>query len=162
MSFDLNIIKNLNKEEQNEILEYLQNGRKHERYENNLKAIEDNKKYVGKCFKSKLKDKYIMVIDARSTNEYHLECFTFSYPITFLQTHPFMTKLFNDNSCFGNVELEGFDVEDIGLLCFSLKASGKRIDSEFEEITKEEFFEEFDKWTNNFKEELKKFADSKK
>lgn len=154
MAFDLDELKKLSEEEQNKILNYLQNDKRHEVYENNLKMIEENRKYIGKCFKNKIKDEYLIVVDSRSINEYHLECFSFSFPIKIEKTFPYMTKMFNPNSCFGGLEMDNFDFKNAGLLCYSFKETGIRMNAEFEEITEEEFIKQYNNFTSQFLVEL--------
>jgi len=159
MSFNLDDIKNLNKEEKAKLFEYLKNEHAHEVYEKNLEVIKENKKYIGKCFKSKHSEKYLIVLDSRSTNEFHFECFTFSFPIKIDKTHPYLRKLFSPDSCFGHLTMNNFQIEDIGLLCFSFKKSGLRINAEYEEITEERFLEKFNQFTAELKTVIAKIVE---
>lgn len=149
---------NLTDEELDELQEQLNMRKKKTAYEENLKAIEDNKKYIGKCYKEKVKgkDKYIRVLSSKSSNQYRFECMCFEFPIVF-HDKLHLTKIFNPDNAFANIEFKGLYIESYPLLCTSWKVNHPaKVVNTLEEISEEEYFNKM----NEYIEELQKMIKS--
>lgn len=128
-------------------------------------ALDKNQRYVGKCYRKKDEYgyQYLMVVSALSSNEYHLDCLIFEDYINIKRT-PFDNSSFSFHNIFEPIDYIGIRVEDLGLLC---KSSGNLIDKNaliidrYEEISKDLFFDEMDKYLLKLKNVLKenKFND---
>ena len=150
---------NLTEEELDELQEQLNMRKKKEAYEENLKFIEENRKYIGKCYKEKNKvsgkEKYIRVLSSKSTNPYRFECMCFDFPVIF-RDNPHLTKMFNPENAFAHIEFKSIYVESYPLLCTSWtnRKPGKIVDT-LEEITEEDYFKKMDEYVAKLKEMIK-------
>lgn len=145
---------NLTDEELDELQEQLNMRKKKEIYEENIKAIEDNRKYVGRCFREKGKNKYIYILSSKSSNQYRFEAMCFELPVKVSEKHH-LTKMFNPDNAFGHIEFKGIYIESYPLLCMSLtsKKPGKVINT-LEEITQEEYFKKMDEYTKELQQKM--------
>lgn len=118
-------------------------------------AIDNNQKYVGKCYKKQNDEntQYIMVVSALSSNEYHLDCLVFENNIIVERTLN-RSMHFSPQDIFQPIDYEGIHIEDLPLLCNSRILNSKKVISEYKEITKEEFYEEMDNYIKLLKEKL--------
>ena len=98
---DLNKL-NLTEEELDELEDVLRNRKRKQAYENNIQDIENNKKYIGKCYKDKY-GKYLRVLSSKSSNQYRFECMCFEFPVTFKEDHH-LTKMFMPDNAFSTIE----------------------------------------------------------
>ena len=147
----------LTEEEFKKIKEEINTKETKDTYKKYKEEILEHQKYVGKCYKEKDKDKYLMIISARSSNQYRVEALIFEFPVKFEKNYH-LTKIFRADNIFMTLDFEGIHVEDYPLLCnniFNKKGGGRVIDC-LEEITKEEFYSKMDEYL----EELKKVLDS--
>ena len=64
---------NLTEEELEDLEMQLYNRKKRQQYEEKIKQIDENKKYIEKCYKENDRDKYIRVLSSKSSNSYRLE-----------------------------------------------------------------------------------------
>lgn len=118
-------------------------------------AIDKNQYYVGKCYRKKQENgyKYIMVVSALSTNEYHLDCLTFETYINIERTMSEKMK-FSINDIFQPLDYQGIIIEDLELLCKAnslLAKPGTRIIDTYEEISKDSFYDAMDTYINKLK-----------
>ncbi len=153
------ILKSLTDKDKENLLRELSTESKKEAYNKNLEIIEKNKEYVGRCFKNG--DEYFRIIDSRSSNEYHLECFTFKFPAS-IKDVPIMHRIFTPDLVFGHQEMDGFFIEDKGLLCNNLKINNKKVIESYTEITEEEFEENMDRFYEDLKKEVERVINNNK
>ena len=149
-------LKNMNESELDEIQDFLNNRKSKKIYQQHLDVINEHKTYIGKCYKEKKKEKYIYVLSSKSSNESRMECMCFEFPINYFEQHR-LTKLFNPENAFSNIDFEGIYVEDYPFFCFGTL-------NNLIEITKEEYFQKMDEWISSLKKfmEEDKFNTSKK
>lgn len=145
---------NLTEEELEDLEMQLHNRKKRQQYEENIKQIDENKKYIGKCYKEKDKEKYIRVLSSKSSNSYRLECMCFSFPVTFKEHHH-LTKMFNPDNAFSEIDFEGIYVEDYPLLCCDWVHKKGNVLASLEEISEEEYFEMMNKYIKELQEKVK-------
>lgn len=144
---------NLTEEEMDDLQEELNSRKKKQAYKKNIEAIENNRKYVGKCYFDKKENKYIMVLSSKSSNEYRLESMVFSFPIKVKENHRF-TKVFSPDNAFSTISYNGIHVESYPLLCSSFTSRGTVLKS-LEEITKEEYYSKMDEYISDLKKTIK-------
>lgn len=131
-------------------------------------AIDRNQCYVGKCYRKKLESgyKYIMIVSALSTNEYHLDCLTFETNIN-IERMISEKMTFSINDIFQPIDYQGIIVEDLELLCRSsslFAKPGEKVIDTYEEISKDTFYNAMDLYIDNLKDALNnnKFNDLSK
>lgn len=144
---------NLTEEELDELQEQLNMRKKKEIYEKHIEAIEDHRKYVGKCYKEKRKDKYICILSSKSSNEYRTEAMCFEFPVKINERHN-LTKMFNPDNAFGGIDFKGIYVESYPLLCNSLFGDPGKVINHLEEITQEEYFKKMDEYIKELQEKI--------
>lgn len=149
-------LENMSESELDELQDFLNNRKSKKIYQQHLDAIKQNQKYIGKCYKEKKHEKYIYVLSSKSSNEYRMECICFELPVKFFEQHK-LTKMFNPDNAFSNIDFESIYIEDYPLLCNGVLHS-------LEEISKEEYFSKMDEYFQELKEFIKedKFNTSKK
>lgn len=149
-------LENMSESELDELQDFLNNRKSKKIYQQHLDAIKQNQKYIGKCYKEKKHEKYIYVLSSKSSNEYRMECICFELPVKFFEQHK-LTKMFNPDNTFSNIDFESIYIEDYPLLCNGVLHS-------LEEISKEEYFSKMDEYVQELKEFIKedKFNTSKK
>lgn len=135
----------MSEEELDELQDLLNNRKTIKVYEKNVEAINENRKYIGKCYKEN--DKYIRIVSAKSSNQFRLEAMCFEFPIKLEKINK-MTKIFQPNCAFGEIDFEGFFVEDYPLLCYGQLKKIK-------EISEEEYFTKMDEYVSELKEKIK-------
>lgn len=144
-------LKNMNESELDELQDFLNNRKSKKIYQQHLDAIKENQKYIGKCYKEKKHEKYIYVLSSKSSNECRMECMCFEFPIKFFEENKFLTRIFNPENAFSNIDFESIYVEDYPLLCNGVLQS-------LEEISQEKYFSKMDEYI----QELKKFIQEDK
>ena len=138
---------NMTEEELDELENLLKTRKAKATYEKNIKAINEHKKYIGKCYKED--KKYIRVLSSKSSNASRFECMCFEFPITYDEKH-FYTKIFNPINAFSTIDFQGIYIEDYPLLCNSWGTShGLKIVDSLTEITEEEYFSKMDEYIKN-------------
>ncbi|WP_286078008.1 hypothetical protein [Thomasclavelia cocleata] len=142
---------NLTEEELEDLEMQLYNRKKRQQYEENIKQIDENKKYIGKCYKEKDRDKYIRVLSSKSSNSYRLECMCFCFPVSFKEVNR-LTKIFNPDNAFSEIDFEGIYIEDYPLLCCDWVHKKGNVLASLEEISEDEYFKKM----NEYIEELQK------
>lgn len=149
-------LENMSESELDELQDFLNNRKSKKIYQQHLDAIKQNQKYIGKCYKEKKHEKYIYVLSSKSSNEYRMECICFELPVKFFEQHK-LTKMFNPDNAFSNIDFESIYIENYPLLCNGVLHS-------LEEISKEEYFSKMDEYVQELKEFIKedKFNTSKK
>lgn len=159
---------NMNEEELDELQRQLNERKARQTYENSLEQIEKNRKYIGKCYRTKDKKEYIYVLSSKSSNVFRFECMCFSFPVTF-QENLNLTKIFNPINAFSTIDYTGIHVEDYPLLCYaysSLKGDEKKLVvlNTLEEITEEEYFNKMYEYIDDLQTAIHngKFDTSKK
>lgn len=145
---------NLTEEELEDLEMQLHNRKKRQQYEENIKQINENKKYIGKCYKEKNKEKYIRVLSSKSSNSYRLECMCFEFPVTFKEQHR-LTKMFNPDNAFSEIDFEGIYVEDYPLLCCDWVHKKGNVLASLEEISEEKYFEMMNEYIKELQEKVK-------
>lgn len=145
---------NLTEEELEDLEIQLHNRKKRQQYEENIKQIDENKKYIGKCYKEKDKEKYIRVLSSKSSNSFRLECMCFEFPVTFKEQHR-LTKIFNPDNVFSEIDFEGIYVEDYPLLCCDWVHKKGNVLASLEEISEEKYFEMMNKYIKELQEKVK-------
>lgn len=148
---------NLTEEELDELQNQLNMRKQKAIYKQNLKSIEDNKKYIGKCYKENEngKEKYIRVLSSKSTNQYRLECMCFDFPVKF-HNNIHLTKMFNPENAFANIEFKGIYIESYPLLCTSWKSKKTaKVINTLVEITEEEYFNKMNEYITKLQEMIK-------
>lgn len=145
---------NLTEEELEDLEIQLHNRKKRQQYEENIKQIDENKKYIGKCYKEKNKEKYIRVLSSKSSNSFRLECMCFEFPVTFKEQHR-LTKMFNPDNAFSEIDFEGIYVEDYPLLCCDWVHKKGNVLASLEEISEEKYFEMMNKYIKELQEKVK-------
>lgn len=145
---------NLSEEDLDSLQKQLNDRKKKEVYEGYIEKIDEHKKYIGKCFKEKNKDKYIRVLSSKSSNQYRLECMCFEFPIKFSENHR-LTMIFNPENAFSTIDFEGIYVEDYPLLCSNWLDNdrGNVIDSLIP-ISQEEYFEKMNEYVKALQEKV--------
>lgn len=144
---------NMSEKELDELQDLLNNRKKKKQYQENLEAIQRNRKYIGKCFTDK-KGKYIRVLSSKSSNIYHLECMCFSFPVEFSEDYKWATRIFSADNIFSAIDFEGIHVEDYPLLCNDFGIKKKVIDG-LTEITQEEYFQKMNEYITELQEKIK-------
>lgn len=149
-------LENMSESELDELQDFLNNRKSKKIYQQHLDAIKQNQKYIGKCYKEKKHEKYIYVLSSKSSNEYRMECICFELPVKFFEQHK-LTKMFNPDNAFSNIDFESIYIEDYPLLCNGVLHS-------LEEISKEEYFSKMDEYVQELKAFIRedKFNTSKK
>ena len=149
-------LENMSESELDELQDFLNNRKSKKIYQQHLDAIKQNQKYIGKCYKEKKYEKYIYVLSSKSSNEYRMECICFELPVKFFEQHR-LTKMFNPDNAFSNIDFESIYIEDYPLLCNGVLHS-------LEEISKEEYFSKMDEYVQELKAFIRedKFNTSKK
>lgn len=143
--FDIDSL-NLTEEQLDELQHQLNQRKERQVYQNNLAAIEENRKYIGKCYvdrNDKGKEKYIYILSSKSSNVFRFEAMCFSFPVKFKE-NLHMYKIFNADSAFSTIEFNGIHVEDYPLLCCAYKKDGNKIlnvSQTLTEITPKEYFD---------------------
>ena len=133
---------NLTEEELNQLQVQLNERKARQVYRDNLNKINENKKYIGKCYKEKDRNKYIYVLSSKSSNVFRFECMCFSFPVTFRENQR-ISRIFNPDDAFSTIEFDGIHVEDYPLLCYAYKSTSEKVLkvlNTLEEITEEEYF----------------------
>lgn len=146
---------NLTEEELDELQEQLNMRKRKESFNKNIQAIEDNKKYIGKCYKDEKDNTYIRVLSSKSSNQYHFECMCFKFPVSFQEKH-YLTKIFSADNAFSTIDFEGFYIEDYPLLCnsFGKNKIGKVVNNLIE-IDEEEYFKKMNEYVIELQEKIK-------
>lgn len=124
-------IKSLTKDEIYEIrdaLDKAENGKKEEKLR---AAVKEHRRYVGKCYKKRVKPcskmfpemwRYYKVISERSENEYHMEVLTFDERPTYwfeYQSHYQSHKGYLAGDFLGGFDFSGIHVTNYPLFCFN-------------------------------------------
>lgn len=149
---------NLTDEEFEAIKEEMNTKKTKDIYNEYKKEILSHREYVGKCYKENDKEKYIMVISGNGSNQFRVDALTFEFPVKFKKDYH-LTKMFRAENIFANLEFDGITVEDYPLFCNNLllkRGKGPRVLDCLEEITKEEYYKQMDRYIA----ELKKVLDS--
>lgn len=148
---------NLTEEELDELQEQLNMRKKKELYEKHIETIENNRAYVGKCYKEKHRpkgqEKYICILSSKSSNEYRAEAMCFEFPVKIDEKHN-LTKMFNPDNAFGGINFKGIYVESYPLLCNSIISRPGKVLNNLEEITQEEYFKQMDRYIKELQEKV--------
>ena len=149
-------LENMSESELDELQDFLNNRKSKKIYQQHLDAIKHNQKYIGMCYKEKKHEKYIYVLSSKISKEYRMDCIGFELPVKFFEQHR-LTKMFNPDNAFSNIDFESIYIEDYPLLCNGVLHS-------LEEISKEEYFSKMDEYVQELKAFIRedKFNTSKK
>lgn len=109
-------INTLTEDEIDNLREQIRKRDNTEQYNRNIDSIIENRKYIGKCFYNEKTHEYIKVLSSKSSNEFRLECMTFSYPIKCQETMKWH-KFTSPDDCFSRIESEFLVIKDYPLLC---------------------------------------------
>lgn len=146
---------NLTEEELDELQNQLNNRKKQEAYNNNLEAIENHKKYIGKCYKDEKENTYIRVLSSKSSNQYRFECMCFKFPVSYYENHH-LTKIFSPDNAFSTIDFDSIYIEDYPLLCSSWKSkTPAKVINTLIEISEEEYFEKMNEYIAELQQKIK-------
>lgn len=109
------------------------------------RGIENNKKYIGKCYFDKKEQKYIRVLSAKSSNTFRLECMCFSFPVKFVEQ---LSNYYYN--IFSVINFCGIYVEDYPMFC----NDNESINS-LEEISEEEYFNKMNEYIKELQNKIK-------
>lgn len=142
--------KNMSISELSKIQSALKNELDKKVLEEYKKEIENNSKYLNKCYYDKKEKLYLKVLSAKGSNGNRVECLCFKLPVRFTEFH----NAHYPHSIFSEIEFEGFYIDDYPMFCNG-QENGKKIIDELQEISEEEFFEKFDEYIRELKEKIK-------
>ena len=148
---------NLSEKELDELQKQLNSRKTKKVYEEYISEIEKNKEYIGKCFleKEKGKEKYIRVLSSKSSNIYRFECMCFEFPIKMNERHR-LTKIFNPENAFSNIDFESIYVEDYPLLCNNLLSKkGTKVINSLIPISEEDYFKKMKEYVIELEKAIK-------
>jgi hypothetical protein len=145
---------NLSEEELDELTRQLINRKTRAVYEENIRAIDNHKQYVGKCYKEKDLEKYIMIISAKSSNQFRVEAMCFEFPVSFEERKQTSRLAFSSDDAFSSIDFDGIYVEDYPLFCTDHIHKKGNVLNSLEEITKEEYFEKMNEYISQLQEKL--------
>lgn len=152
---DTKFLESYSEKEIEELTSYLKNRNAHNLYERNIRKIIEHKKYIGKCYFNQKSNQYIKILSSKSSNEYHLECMCFSFPVKFTENNRLKLK-FSSDSAFSTIDFEGIYIEDYPLLCNDhLSKGNKKVIDSLKEISEEEYFNKMNEYIKELQDKVK-------